>query len=90
MDSGPRNTGRRRGSDELNHRQMELLLYALRHPQTEFSTISHQRAQGVDYQMARADLMRLEELGYLQKRRLGRSYVFTPVDDLDQRVAGLM
>jgi len=68
---------------------MELLLYALRHPGTEFSTISHQRAQGVDYQTARADLLGLEQRGYLMKRRLGRAFVFCAVDDLDQRISGL-
>ena len=89
MRSGSRNASGRRDQRQLNHRQLELLLYALRHPQTEFSTLSHQRAQGIDYQIARADLLQLEQLGYLTKRRLGRAFVFVPVDDLDQRMAGL-
>jgi len=87
----PENIGSRRGGahDELNRRQLELVLYALRYPESEFTTASHQRAQGLDAQTARADLMGLAELGYLRKHRIGRAYVFYPVDDLDQRIAGL-
>jgi len=84
-----RNTASRGGTGELNHRQLELLLYALRHPGAEFTTASHQRAQGLDAQTARADLTRLSDLGYLRRHRLGRAYVFYPADDLDQRMSGL-
>ena len=85
------NVDSRRGAarTELNRRQLELVLYALRYPETEFTTSSHQRAQGLDPQTARADLVRLAELGYLRKHRIGRAYVFYPADDLDQRIAGL-
>ena len=75
---------------ELNTRQLELLLYALRHPEAEFTTTSHQRAQGVDYPTALADLSALATQGYLRKHQLGRAFVFYPVDDLDQRLAGLV
>jgi len=75
---------------ELNPRQLELLLYALRHPEAEFTTASHQRAQGLDPSRARTDLARLTELGFLHKHRIGRSFVFYPAKDLDQRLAGLL
>ena len=80
---------RGRASSELNSRQLELVLYALRHPGTEFTTASHQRAQGLDPHTARADLVGLAELGFLTRHRIGRAYVFYPADDLGQRVAGL-
>jgi Fic family protein len=79
-----------RAAHELNERQLELLLYALRHPEAEFSTTSHLRAHGLDDQTARADLQRLVELGYLTKRLIGRAYVFYPAPDIDQRLAGLI
>ena len=79
-----------RATRDLNERQLELLLYALRHPEAEFSTTSHQRAHGLDDQTARADLQRLVELGYLTKRQIGRAYVFYPVADVGQRLAGLI
>ena len=43
---------RRRGNQALNPRQFELLLYALRHPESESTTTSHQWAQGFDDQTA--------------------------------------
>ena len=79
-----------RATRELNERQLELLLYALRHPEAEFSTTSHLRAHGLDDQTARADLQGLVELGYLTKRLIGRAYVFYPAPDIGQRLAGLI
>jgi Fic family protein len=79
-----------RAAPALNERQLELVLYALRHPEAEFTTNSHQRAHGLDDQMARADLQGLMELGYLTRRRIGRAFVFYPVPDMGQRLAGLI
>jgi Fic family protein len=90
VDAGNLDAKRTSAREQLNRRQLELVLYSLRHPETEFTTASHQRAQGIDPQTARADLMGLAELGYLRRHRIGRAYVFYPADDLGQRVAGLV
>lgn len=89
MGSEDADASSRTGRAELNRRQLELVLYALRHPESEFTTSSHQRAQGLDPHTARADLTGLAEQGFLRKHRIGRAYVFYPADDLDQRIAGL-
>jgi Fic family protein len=83
-------TSTQRNHGGLNPRQLELVFYALRHPESEFTTTSHQRAQAVDYPTARADLTELVELGYLSKRQIGRGYVYYPSNDLGQRLAGLV
>jgi hypothetical protein len=89
MESEDIDPSRSTARSELNPRQLELVLYALRHPGSEFTTASHQRAQGLDPHTARADLVGLAEQGYLRKHRIGRAYVFYPADDLGQRIAGL-
>ncbi len=83
-------TDTRRSHGDLNGRQLELVFYALRHPESEFTTASHQRAQAVDYHTARSDLSGLVELGYLHKRQIGRGFVYYPAKDLNQRLAGLV
>jgi Fic family protein len=75
---------------DLNGRQLELVFYALRHPESEFTTTSHQRAQAVDYNTARSDLTELVDRGFLQRRQIGRGYVYYPAKNLDQRLAGLV
>jgi len=77
------------GAVELNARQLDLVFYALRHPGAEFSTHSHQCAQGIDEQTARADLHDLEEKGYLVRHQIGPAYVFYAAEDLELRVGGL-
>jgi len=77
------------GAADLNSRQLDVVHYALRHPEAEFTTRSHQLAQGLDPKTARADLLLLESKGFLVKRQIGRSFVFYPAEDLDLRVGGL-
>lgn len=78
----PRNELSRR----LNHRQRALLLNALRHPGKHFSIAEHQRAHGVVYQTARADLLGLVESGLMRQHREGRAHAFVAVDDLGKRL----
>lgn len=87
--NGMQHDDRRSAQAELNSRQLDVLHYALRHPEAEFSTRSHQRAQGLDSKTARADLLLLESRGFLVKRQIGRSFVFYPAEDLDRRIGGL-
>jgi Fic family protein len=71
----------------LNHRQAALVRHALRHPNAEYTFQSHQRSHGVVYQSARNDLLDLETRGYVDRRKVGRTYRFRPSPRLRDRVA---
>ncbi len=73
---------------DLNHRQIALLSHALRHPDAEYTFRSHQTSHGVVYQSARTDLLDLEQRGLLERRTVGQRFVFRPVGDLAERLAG--
>ncbi|HBK55111.1 MAG TPA: Fic family protein [Xanthomonadales bacterium] len=70
----------------FNHRQRELLLDALRHPDKHYRIAIHQSEQRVTYQTARTDLLGLESAGLLQRQQRGNAYVFRPVANLAQRL----
>ncbi len=70
----------------LNHRQITLLGHALRKPGAVYTFKSHARSHGVVYQSARTDLLDLEERGYLERRRDGRTYRFHAPVDLPERL----
>jgi len=80
---------RLRGIADLNHRQQALISRALRHPQQRYMFKSHQMSHNVVYQTARTDLLDLERRGLLQSRKVGRTWVFTPVTDLEEKLAAL-
>ena len=64
----------------LNHRQLALLSHALNHPDTIYTFDSHRTSHNVVYQTARADLLDLEALGFLERRQVGRQYRFHSSD----------
>jgi Fic family protein len=74
---------------QLNHRQRALLTHALKHPGTGYRIEGHQQSQGVVYQTARTDLLQLVELGFLEKIKEGRAFVFLAPEDLAKRMSGL-
>ncbi len=76
-----------RRSTGLNHRQRALLSHALRHPDAEYTTESHQTSHQVVYQTARTDLHDLASRGLLQSRKIGRTFVFHPPPDLESRLS---
>lgn len=71
---------------QLNHRQRDLLLEALRQPDSTFTIGQQQKRQGITYATARADLLGLESLGLLLRRKTGRRFEFEPVVDLSSRL----
>ena len=80
----------KKSSAELNHRQIALLTAAVRDPSEEFTIEGHQKSHGVAYQTARSDLMALEELGLLRKRKLvGKRLSFFAVDGLSSKLSRL-
>lgn len=78
-----------RASRELNHRQIALVGHATRHPDANYTIESHRASHRVVYQTARADLLRLEKLGLLERVRRGRAFHFIPPRDLAKRLKGL-
>lgn len=77
-------------STDLNPRQLALLAHAVRHPDAEYTTRSHQTSHNTAYATARADLFRLAELGLLDRRRVGRkTHVFRAPPDIEARLKSL-
>jgi len=73
-----------RGQVPLNHRQIALLSHSVRHPAHRYNIISHQTRHDVAYQTARTDLFGLHEMGLLTKAKVGKTYYFTPVANLER------
>lgn len=72
--------------DAFNHRQLGLLRDAVRHPSHRYTFRTHARSHKVTHQTARTDLLDLRSRGLLRQRRMGREYVFTPVEDILTRL----
>ncbi len=73
-------------SEEINHRQVALLSHALRHAGHGYTVESHRRSHRIAVQTARTDLLRLAELGLLDRRKRGRAFVFTAPGGLRERI----
>jgi len=73
----------------LNHRQRTLISHALRHPHQKYTFKSHQISNNVVYQTARTDLLDLEKRGLLESQKKGKTWYFTPVSDLEEKLTDL-
>ncbi len=78
-----------RALDLFNHRQVQIVRNALKHPGQRYTFASHQRSHNVVYQTARTDLLDLGERGVLEKRKKGRQMVFVAPADLSTRLLKL-
>ncbi|HTA29971.1 MAG TPA: Fic family protein [Candidatus Cybelea sp.] len=78
-----------RALDLFNHRQVELIHHALKHPFQQYSIAGHQKSQNVVYQTARTDLLDLRKRGVLDWKKRGRQMVFAAPGDLVQRLREL-
>jgi Fic family protein len=67
-----------KGSSQFNHRQLALLGNAIRTPDASYTFQTHAASHGVTHETARADLLPLVNMGFLEQRRQGRRYTFTP------------
>ena len=61
---------------ELNSRQLNLIMHALKNPHGEYTIASHQRAHDVAYATARSDLLDLVRRTLLEQRQRGRQFHF--------------
>jgi Fic family protein len=71
---------------ELNHRQQALIAHAVRHPGFAYQIAGHGTRQAVTYATARADLLGLSKLKFLEQRKAGRAFVFVAPKDLELRL----
>jgi Fic family protein len=78
-----------RALDLLNHRQVQLISHALKHPVQQYSIASHQQSHQVVYQTARTDLLDLRKRGVLDWKKRGRQMLFVVPDDLVERLRNL-
>jgi Fic family protein len=62
----------------LNYRQLGLIRHAIKNPQTQYLIEAHRQANRITYDTARTDLLKLEELGLLEKKEIGKRFVFIP------------
>jgi Fic family protein len=71
---------------DLNDRQRELIQYCLKHPSCRFTVREHEGKYHVTYNTAKADLHRLEALGFLTKVKRGKEWNFRPASELIKRL----
>jgi Fic family protein len=67
---------------EFNHRQIALLKHALKHPFAAYTVVGHQTSHGTSNQTAKNDIASLELIGLLQRGKVGKAFVYSPVPDL--------
>ena len=70
----------------LNHRQISVLNRALKHSDAIFTVASHRGSHNITYDTARTDLLKLADLGLLDKTKIGRAFAFVPVRELGARL----
>ena len=78
-----------RALDLLNHRQVEVVRHALKHPGQRYTIASHQNSHAVAYQTARTDLLDLGRRLMLDQRKKGKQFVFVAPSDLSKRLLKL-
>ncbi|GAB3277095.1 Fic family protein [Actinocorallia lasiicapitis] len=69
-----------------NYRQLAIIDRAMKNPGTHFTAISHSTSHGVARETARQDLINLENLGILTKRKMGKSFVWIPAVEMNERL----
>lgn len=72
----------------LNHRQRDLILKAIREPRTRYTARENEGKYHVTYNTARTDLQGLESAGLFEKRKLrnGKEWAYMPAPDLLKRL----
>jgi len=72
--------------DFFNHRQVDLIRHALKHPYSHYAIESHRKSHNVVYQTARTDLLDLQARGILEKQKGGKKLLFSAVNDLAEKL----
>lgn len=75
-----------RGFPILNHRQQQVLLHFIHHPDTYTSVTAHCHTYDVVRQTARTDLNKLEKLGFLYSENISREFIYRPKPNLENLI----
>ena len=67
---------------QLNQRQLALLEHAIKNPHAIYTIQEHQKANGISYQTARQDLLKMAEKMLLRQRKIGKSVIFVSPSDI--------
>ena len=78
-----------RALDLFNHRQVDLIRHAIKHPGNRYTILGHSQSQNVVYQTARADLIDLRDRGMFDVRKRGKQMIFVSPNDLCERLSKL-
>jgi Fic family protein len=79
-----------RAMESLNHRQADLIRFALKHPCQVFSVESHRSSHNIVYETARTDLLDLKSRGLLvTKGKKGKKLLFSVPPDLAERLQNM-
>ena len=70
----------------LNYRQIAILNRALKSPDAVFYVESHRGAHNVTYDTARTDLLKLVNMGLLDKTKVGKAFSFSATTDLNKKL----
>jgi len=72
----------------LNLRQRDILINALKNPNREYKIAAHRGLHKISYATARADFLGLVELGLMESKIVGKTGIFTPVKDIQLKLNG--
>lgn len=75
--------------DILNYRQISLINRALRKPNSIFYIESHRGSHNVTYDTARTDLLKLVEIGLLDKTKIGKAFAFMASKNIKEQLNNL-
>ena len=67
---------------QINLRQRDILINAIKHPNREYTIAKHSALHGIAYATARQDFLSLVELQLFIKQQRNKSFIFIPVKDL--------
>jgi Fic family protein len=73
----------------FNHRQVDLLRHALKHPFQQYAIETHRISHNTAYETARTDLLDLRDRGILEMIKRGRQMLFVAPKDLEKRIKKL-
>lgn len=71
---------------DFNHRQIALLKHALKHPFSAYTVVGQQNSHGTSNQTAKNDLTALESKGLLLRGKVGKAFVYSPVQNLAEKL----
>ena len=73
----------------LNNRQAALINRALKNPDAVFYIESHRGSHNVTYDTARTDLLKLVEMGFLEKTKIGKAFAFLATENLKKKLENI-